>query len=153
MNDTPETDAQFKLFSEGDIERSNPLVSADFARKLERERDKARQKAEQCCRDWADDDTRVKEIAKGAGIDVEADAENDGYFRTVIDVAERMAERIENLEAATIHSCGTTCQRPACKMRRERDEAREDAERLYACLNSGHDQALRLHEALVEKYW
>ena len=110
MNDTPtpETDAQFKLFSEGDVERSDPLVSADFARKLERERNELRL-------------------------------------------------RIENLEASTIHSCHDQCQRPACKARRERDEAREDARRLYDCLISGHqllgceEKVLRKHEELVAR--
>ena len=65
--------------------------------------------------------------------------------------------RIENLEAATIHSCHDQCQRPACKARRERDEAREDARRLYDCLISGHqllgceEEALRKHEELVAR--
>ena len=110
MNDapTPETDAQFKLYSEGDIERSNPLVSADFARKLEMERNELRL-------------------------------------------------RIDNLEASTIHSCHDQCQRPACKARRERDEAREDARWLYECLSRVSDlldyekKALRLHEELVAR--
>ena len=39
-------------------------------------------------------------------------------------------KRIDNLEASGIHSCGTHCQRPACKARRERDEARKAAKDL-----------------------
>lgn len=39
-------------------------------------------------------------------------------------------QRIDNLEASGIHSCGTHCQRPACKARRERDEARKAAKDL-----------------------
>lgn len=39
-------------------------------------------------------------------------------------------QRIDNLEASGIHSCGTHCQRPACKARRERYEARKAAKDL-----------------------
>lgn len=90
---------------------------------LERERDELRQalsgrtvSCEQCneaakqiaekdaqiknlCQDWADDDTRIKEIAKAHGIDVDSLSVDDGYFRTCVDVAEKMSEALTSKDA------------------------------------------------------
>ena len=37
--------------------------------------------------------------------------------------------RLADIEAGTIHSCHDHCQRPECVLRRERDEARAEAEK------------------------
>jgi len=45
--------------------------------------------------------------------------------------------KLDDLQASTIHSCGDSCRRPMCVLRRERDELREELERermrLAAC--------------------
>ena len=50
---------------------------------------------------------------------------------------EKTHEELDNLKASTIHSCGDSCSRPMCVLRRERDELREELERermrLAAC--------------------
>lgn len=107
---TPETDAEARLMTLGSddscidvyIERNDKnvegdFVLADFARKLERECNDVRQKVALLCRDWADDDTRVKEIAKKHGIDAEYGDSETGYFKTCVDVAEKMSEAITDL--------------------------------------------------------
>lgn len=38
-------------------------------------------------------------------------------------------KQLDNLNATAIHSCHNECKRPMCVLRRERDEAREKAER------------------------
>lgn len=83
---TPETDAQVTTFSSISKFKKRFLcstgrVSAEFARRLERERDEAR-------------------------------------------------EALENYKASTVHSCNEECKRPMCVLRRERNEAREDAAKL-----------------------
>jgi hypothetical protein len=122
--DTPETDEVARKLTWDHL--------LDFARKLERERDEAREllreirdgevnpedeadkylrdhvcselskereKVKLLCRDWADDDTRIKEIAKRHGIDTEYGDAVSGYFKTCVDVAEKMSERIAELES------------------------------------------------------
>lgn len=61
-------------------------------------------------------------------------AEKNGMQRELVEIRKmherdlrRLAElevKLDNLQASTIHSCGDNCQRPACAMRRERDEAK-----------------------------
>jgi hypothetical protein len=48
-----------------------------------------------------------------------------------------LIEAKEQLEHAInpVHSCGQHCQRPACVMRRERDQWKAMAERLASCLD------------------
>ena len=49
----------------------------------------------------------------------------------------RLIDKLDDLQASTIHSCGDSCSRPMCVLRRERDELREELERermrLAAC--------------------
>ncbi len=65
----------------------------------ELEKNQARVKS--LCADWADDDTRVKEIAKTVGIDLEAEREasDDDSFPSVIEVVERMAAALTEVRA------------------------------------------------------
>lgn len=50
---------------------------------------------------------------------------------------EELQAELDDLQASTIHSCGDSCSRPMCVLRRERDELREELERermrLAAC--------------------
>lgn len=48
--------------------------------------------------DWADDDTRIREIASKHGIDVEGDKWG---VPGIVEIAESMSERITALEGAT----------------------------------------------------
>lgn len=51
-------------------------------------------------------------------------------------------ERLE-FEANPVHSCGPTCQRPACVMRRERDDARADAVKAHTMACAARSDADR----------
>ena len=94
-NDTPETDANtWSDSSEGVLFK---VVSVEFARQLERERDEARIDAQK----------------------------SKAYKRVLKETNLRQTERIRYLEGATNHACGT----PLSVALRERDEAREKAER------------------------
>ena len=50
---------------------------------------------------------------------------------------DELQSKLDDLQASTIHSCGDSCSRPMCVLRRERDELREELERermrLAAC--------------------
>lgn len=72
---TPETDAELIIMGRTECDH---YVLAEFARRLERERDEAR-------------------------------------------------AELENLKAASIHTCHDQCRRPMCVLRRERDEAKKTA--------------------------
>lgn len=50
------------------------------------------------------------------------------------DIKERdeAIRQFENLKAAAIHTCHEQCQRPMCVLRRERDEAREERDKLQS---------------------
>lgn len=64
--------------------------------KLKTELAKTKDALSTACRDWADDDTRVKEIAESVGVQGES---ADDYFRTVVDVAEDMAKMLTEARA------------------------------------------------------
>lgn len=55
---------------------------------------------------------------------------------TIAEGADRIEElssenaRLENLTVSGVHSCSTSCQRPMCVLRRERDEARAELARV-----------------------
>lgn len=61
------------------------------------DRDSKQKSIEAACRDWSDDDTRVKEIAAKFGI---RDDDTPGYFQGVIEIAEKMAARLSSAESA-----------------------------------------------------
>ena len=46
-----------------------------------------------------------------------------------------LEQTIYNISASGIHSCSDQCQRPICVMRRERDAARKDRDRLLDVLS------------------
>ena len=95
MSDTPETDAI--RFS------SNPREYYDLANRLERERDELRAEVahkqkliEFACRDWADDDTRIKAVCAKYGIATE----NTGdYFKSAVECVEQIGAEVERLKA------------------------------------------------------
>lgn len=67
---------------------------------------------------------------------------DDGFHINSKEDAEVLCEllnklegEIENLKASGIHTCHNQCQRPMCVMRRERDELREQRDRLEEFLN------------------
>lgn len=41
-------------------------------------------------------------------------------------LVDQLIEELDNLKASTIHSCGDSCSRPMCVLRRERDEWKAD---------------------------
>lgn len=68
---------------------------------------------------------------------------DDGFHINSKEEAEALCEllnklegEIENLKASGIHTCHDQCQRPMCVMRRERDEARQQRDRLAEALRS-----------------
>lgn len=103
----------------------------DFAERLERERDSARE--------------LLREIRDN---EVNPQDEADKFLRDgVCSELSKSLEYIDELEGRSVHSCGDHCQRPACVKRHEREaeitrlkqelqEAREDAERLADLIQS-----------------
>lgn len=51
-------------------------------------------------------------------------------------------ERLENLTASGIHTCHTDCQRPMCVLRRERDKALAELERVTAERDAARAEAV-----------
>jgi len=111
---TPETDA---LISVGLENADRECVPADFARKLERERDEAR------------GDCKNSRQSLGFAI------QSLGFAIQVLDEAKAkiksQADRIRYLEGATNHASGT----PLKIALRQRDEAVEEVRRLKAILD------------------
>lgn len=94
MSDTPETDAKASPHIGF---YSCATVPAEFARKLERERNVALEQWELCI-----------------GLAKKNERERDEAL-----------EALENHMASTVHSCSDECKRPMCVLRRQRDDARE----------------------------
>jgi len=138
---TPETDA-FAATRIGMWQH----IPADFARKLERERDELREalsgRTVSCSRcneagyklvgfeaevaglraeneDLRDEARNALHLAESAA--VAAFDERDRLMRE----NERLQAHLDELTAATIHSCGDHCQRPNCVRRREMAAMRE----------------------------
>jgi hypothetical protein len=116
---TPETD----VFSVSFKSIDDPLgkkqwVPVDIARKLERERDEAREAATE------------QFIAGGKAI-----RERDEARR-----------KLNDLNVTAIHSCHNECQRPVCVLRRERDEAREEANKL----SGAYEDATNYYARIIE---
>ena len=99
MEIKPETDAEI-MFDDG----MGQVVSAFFSAKLERERDELRAEVahkqkliEFACRDWADDDTRIKAVCEKHGIATE----NTGdYFKSAVECVEQLGAENARLEKA-----------------------------------------------------
>ena len=94
MSNTPETDREEIVMGRTECDR---YVLAEFSRRLERERDKAR--------GFYKVQVQYLEMAK----------------REI----EEAIRQLENLKASAIHTCHDQCQRPMCVLRRERDELLE----------------------------
>jgi hypothetical protein len=105
---TPETDAKASPHIGF---YSCATVTADFARRLERERDEARE-----------DVMKLQDIKRKHEHDELVAAQENDRLKQERDEAMR---QLDNLKASSIHTCHDQCQRPMCVLRRERDEARQ----------------------------
>ena len=121
MNNTPETNAAGKFWPCEQLE----LVDADFARKLERERDEARER-----------ERVVEASAQNAKLQKQIEGLNNFANERFEEIQKVRRERDEairklnDLEITSIHSCHNECQRPMCVLRRERDDALEQLSRI-----------------------
>jgi hypothetical protein len=132
---TPETDAH-QLKPEMAYDR----LWSDFARKLERERDEAR---------------NALRLAESAA--VAAFNERDILTRE----NERLHAHLDELTAPTIHSCGDHCQRPNCVRRREMTARREYSQNLArerdkalaeaAHWKANHDNQVAIKSAIIQR--
>ena len=53
---------------------------------------------------------------------------------------EELESKLDDLQASTLHSCGDSCSRPMCVLRRERDAYKEALEMIaYSCNNPRAD--------------
>ena len=95
------------------------LVDADFARRLERERNEA-------LMDRDDGDMAIM---------------TRNHYERILKERNEAIRQFENLKASSIHTCHDQCQRPMCVLRRERDKWEETA-RLY-CQNSDYHREMR----------
>ena len=112
MSDTPETDALVPRFlAEGEI----PDLFA-LCRKLERERDEAREQ-----------NAKLQKQIEGLNNFANERFEEIQKVRRERDEAIR---KLNDLEITSIHSCHNECQRPMCVLRRERDDALEQLSRI-----------------------
>lgn len=96
---TPETDAAWASWP-----YAGPGVHANFARKLERERDEALERADSKHGCWMFELKRATELEKQL---------------------EATREELENWKAGGIHSCHTECKRPLCMANRKIKDMRE----------------------------
>ena len=126
---TPETDARAYKFNDEDGVHCE-AVHADFARRLERERDEAREAIHIA-------ESLIKPQIEREQVTPEAKPDNDkqrdmtallGLLREVRRERDEARNELEDYKASTIHSCNEECKRPMCVLRRQRREAREDAE-------------------------
>jgi hypothetical protein len=124
MNDTPETNAAGKFWPCEQLE----LVDADFARRLERERNEA-------LMDRDDGDMAIM---------------TRNHYERILKERNEAIRQLENLKASSIHTCHDQCQRPMCVLRRERDEARERERVAIASWDEERQRALREGERVLE---
>ncbi len=124
---TPETDAAERMAFAQEY-----MVPTAFARKLERERDQAREAAAK----WESSLERA-----GAEQARRADENREWALRAERE-RDEAREALENHTTATIHTCHSECKRPMCVLRRERDEAREKLSRVLKLLDD-YDQAIK----------
>ena len=155
---TPETDEEESSYDYSIIPHDRHYsVDAAFARKLERERDEAREalsgRTVSCSRcNEAGYKLAVFEAVE-AGLRAENEAMRD-ETRNAIRLAksaaaaafnerdrlmrenERLHAHLDELTAATIHSCGDHCQRPKCVKRREMAAMREAINEAYDAIKA-----------------
>ncbi len=118
--DTPETDAERRRLKKSKSYPTDP-VPADFARKLERERNAAREalsgRTVSC--------SQCNELANKL-------AANEAYQMGLIAERDEAREALENYKALSIHTCSQYCQRPLCVANRQIAEMREVIKEIYA---------------------
>ena len=112
---TPETDAL--ILSKGGFGMTN-YEWREHSRKLERERNKAREAAAK----WESLFSTMERA--GAEQARRADTNREWGLRAERE-RDEAREALENHTTATIHTCHSECKRPMCVLRRERDQARE----------------------------
>jgi len=135
---TPETDAHIKRMETEDFDVELALTNS-FARKIERERNEAREalsgrtvSCEQCNKaaaDIADLNQRlIERTADMLAKVVDLEERNRTLLKTLIarEAYEAgLAVELESLVACAVHSCHKDCQQPSCKARRENKAMRE----------------------------
>ena len=128
---TPETDAA--LYPTNGVD----IVWPEFARKLERERDEARELHRNALREREatekEVDATLERAHKAERERDEAIAGRQAYKQLAVKHAQERDEarsKLEDLDVAAIHTCHDQCQRPMCVLRRERDESRELARQM-----------------------
>jgi hypothetical protein len=114
MNDTPETNAAGKFWPCEQLE----LVDADFARRLERERNEA-------LMDRDDGDMAIM---------------TRNHYERILKERNEAIRKVNDLEITSIHSCHNECQRPMCVLRRERDEAIREMNRYKRQWEESHSE-------------
>jgi chromosome segregation ATPase len=124
MSATPETDAAIKAQSEwklpfvsytmGGVTYDGPV--ATLCRRLERERDKARE--------------ALADVEEYGTEDINAAVDLRHKLATALVERDEARGDLENHTASTIHSCHDQCQRLMCVLRRERDDARRDLDNM-----------------------
>lgn len=124
---TPETD---ELISLREGFGATNYEWACHSRRLERERDEARegatnyyakigeleQERDESLEKWKEQNEALRTLAE----------HGENEIQKLIKERDDAREALENHMAATIHTCHDECKRPMCVLRRERDEARED---------------------------
>lgn len=93
------------------------IVHIDFARKLERERDVAQERAESKHGLW------MAELSRVTGLEKQLEA-----MRKERD---EVKEELENWKASGIHSCHDECKRPLCVANRKIKAMREAIKNIY----------------------
>jgi hypothetical protein len=140
--------------------REAETVPVVFAREIERElvtlrAENAALKAEvahkqkliqNSCEDWAEDDTRIKELAKPFGIDVEGDSY---AVPTMVDVVECMAKLLTKVQAEMDRD-GRLYNEQVVALQFELVEARKLAGTMSELHAKGEAAARRLRDALEE---
>ena len=100
-------------FSSEELWRNYAEAVENLCRKLERERDEAKK--------------HLRDIWEYGTEEINAAVELRQKLAAALLERDEAREALENYKASTVHSCNEECKRPMCVLRRERDEAREDA--------------------------
>jgi hypothetical protein len=122
-----------------DVNGSNEVVCADFARQLERELAELREWKMQAMLVMPDFQQIGTELGLTIGDNVCAEI-LPGIRRLNRELAEAQ-DRIDDLTATGIHSCGDDCKRPNCVLRRELAEAtkqRDELARIIRDIRAGY---------------
>jgi chromosome segregation ATPase len=114
------------------IARGNHVVPTEWAQQLERERDEARE--------------ALKHIEEYGTDEINAAVELRQKLAQTLIERDEARRKLNNLDVTAIHSCHNECQRPICVLRRERDEAREEANKL----SGAYEDATNYYARIIE---